>query len=222
MVPRALTLGLVAVLFAAIAAAAGALSLQRHSPYRQSRIGGPFAMVDTRGRAVTEADLRGKPSVLFFGYTSCPDVCPTTLASLTAVLERLGPAADQLNTVFVTVDPARDTPERMRDYLSSFDPHIRGFTGTQEAADAIAEGYHVAHRRVPGRNGDYSVDHTATVYLMDDTGRLAGEINQGEDEDRMLLKLTALIRSSRPKSKQPVGTDLWADAARLARQLCGI
>ena len=196
MVPRALTFGLVAVLVVGIAAATAALLLQRQSPYRQSRIGGAFTMVDTGGRPVTDADLRGKPSALFFGYTSCPEVCPTTLTSLTNVLGRMGSSADRLNTIFVTVDPEQDTPDRLRDYLSSFDPHIRGLTGSQAQTDAMAEAYHVVHRRVPGRNGDYSIDHTATVFLLDDTGRIAGEINQGEDEDPIQR---AIAKSADPR-----------------------
>lgn len=221
MVPRPLIFGLMGLLIVVALAGIVALSAQRYTPYAQSRIGGPFTMLDTSGRTVTEADLQGRPSAMFFGYTSCPDVCPTTLSSLTAVLERMGAAADRLQVVFVTVDPDRDTLPRLRDYLSSFDPRIRALAGTRAQTEAMADAYHVHVRRVDTTSGAYTVDHTSTVYLMDAQSRLAGEINYGENEDRMLAKLTALARSREAPSDKATRTDLWADAARLAKQLCG-
>ena len=198
------------------------VAVQQRSPYGQHRVGGAFTMTEMTGKPVTDSDLRGKPSALFFGYTSCPDVCPTTLSSLTNVLGRMGASANRLNVLFVTVDPERDTPAQMRDYLSSFDPRIRGLTGTEAQTDAMATAYHVYHRRVPAGNGSYTVDHSSTVYLMDDTGRLAGELNYGEDEARIETKLTALVQLDAPASGKLKHTDLWADAARLAKQLCGL
>ena len=107
-------------------------------------IGGPFTLVDDMGAPVTETALAGKPSVMYFGYTFCPEVCPTTLTDLSRWIQQLGPNADKLNYVFVTVDPQRDTPEVMHAYVSAFDKHIRGFTGTAEQIAKIAEEYRVS------------------------------------------------------------------------------
>jgi protein SCO1/2 len=109
----------------------------------------PFELVDANGRTVTERDFRTKPTAWFLGFTHCPDMCPTTLADLTAVLDRLWPDADKINVVFVTVDPERDTPEVLKEYLSSFDPRIIGLTGSREAIDAMAKAYFVHQAKVP-------------------------------------------------------------------------
>ncbi|MDX7951549.1 SCO family protein [Lichenihabitans sp. Uapishka_5] len=198
------------------------VAVQQRDSYAEGRVGGAFALLDMFGKPVTDADLRGKPSAIFFGYTSCPDVCPTTLSSLTTALGRLGAAADRLTVAFVTVDPERDTPAQMRDYLSSFDPRIRGLTGTEAQTEAIAKAYHVVHRRVWTGGGSYAVDHSSTVYLMDEAGRLAGEINYGEDQDRVEAKLAALVHTVDDPSAPAARVDLWSDAVRLARQLCGL
>ena len=125
-------------------------------------IGGPFTLVDTHGAVVTQRDFLGKPSAIFFGYTHCPDVCPTTLLDLTELMKAMGADADKLNVAFVTVDPDRDTPAQLADYLSSFDPRIRGLTGTEAQIAAAAKAYHVYYARVPDaarrlRHGPYGV-----------------------------------------------------------------
>jgi protein SCO1 len=135
-----------------------------------SAIGGAFHLVDQDGRPISEQDFRGKPLLLFFGYTHCPDVCPTTLFDVSEVLRRLGPDADRAAALFVTVDPQRDTPATLKDYLSSFDPHLRGATGTPEAVAAVAKAYRVYYKKVPTEGDDYTMDHTAIVYLMDKNG----------------------------------------------------
>lgn len=190
-VPRAVILWGLALVCAVIAAGTVALMLMHRSPFHHTRPGGPFAMVDTGGRPVTEADLAGRPAALFFGFTFCPDVCPTTLSLLTEVMGRMGGAADRLNVVFVSVDPERDTPEALKLYLSSFDPRIRGFTGTAAQVAAMADAYHVTYRRVPVEGG-YTMEHSAGVFLFDRTGRLDGVIDDGEDEASVLGKLTML------------------------------
>src|ERR1700730_17974617 len=129
-------------------------------------VGGPFTLVDDTGAPVTESTLTGKPSVIYFGYTSCPDVCPTALFDLSRWIQKLGPDADKLNYVFVTVDPRRDTSKVMHDYMSSFDKHIRGFTGTPEQIAKIAQEYRVYYKRIPSDNGDYVMDHFTLIYLM--------------------------------------------------------
>ncbi len=157
-------------------------------------IGGPFSVVDQSGAPVTDKDLAGRPTAMFFGYTFCPDVCPTTLAEMSEWLKALGPAGERLQVVFVTVDPTRDTPEKLKDYLGSFDPHIRGFTGSPEAIGGILKAYRVFARKVPSETGgDYLMDHTAGIYLMNAKGLFVGLINYQEDSDKAIAKLKALI-----------------------------
>jgi protein SCO1 len=136
-----------------------------------SAIGGPFKLIDQNGKTITEADFKGRPLLVFFGYTHCPDICPTTLFEMSEVLHGLGKDADRVSALFITVDPERDTAPVMKDYLSSFDPHLRGATGDQKAIDAVEKDYRVYAKKVPTKNGDYSMDHTALVYLMDKEGR---------------------------------------------------
>jgi len=136
-----------------------------------SAIGGPFKLVDQSGKPITDEDMKGHPFLVFFGYTHCPDICPTTLFEMSEVMRALGKDADGINVLFITVDPERDTPAVMKDYLSSFDPHLRGGTGDQKAIDAVEKAYRVYAKKVPAEKGDYSMDHTALVYLMDKQGR---------------------------------------------------
>jgi protein SCO1/2 len=140
-------------------------------------IGGPFHLVDQNGKPTSEADMQGRPYLVFFGYTHCPDVCPTTLFEVSEVMRALGTDADRTGALFITIDPERDTPPVMKDYLSSFDPHLRGLTGDDAAVAAAEKGYRVYAKKVPGENGDYSMDHTALVYLMDKQGRFVAPFN---------------------------------------------
>ena len=142
-----------------------------------SSIGGPFKLTDQNGNSITDLDLKGRPFLVFFGYTHCPDVCPTTLFDVSEVLRALGKDADRAGALFVTVDPERDTPDVIKDYLSSFDPHLRGATGERAAIDAAEKAYRVYAKKVPTQNGDYSMDHTALVYLMDKQGRFVAPFN---------------------------------------------
>jgi protein SCO1/2 len=134
-------------------------------------IGGPFQLTDQDGRTVTERDLLGKPSLVFFGFTNCPDVCPTTLFDMSQVLHALGPDADRTRAIFITVDPERDTQSVLKDYLSSFDPHITGLTGDLPAITAVAKEYRAYFKKVTIDGGGYTMDHTAITYLMDKDGR---------------------------------------------------
>jgi protein SCO1/2 len=136
-----------------------------------SAIGGPFKLIDQNGNTITDGDFKGRPFLVFFGYTHCPDVCPTTLFDVSEVMRVLGKDADRTGALFVTVDPERDTPAVMKDYLSSFDPHLRGATGDRVAIDAVEKAYRVYAKKVPMENSDYTMDHTALVYLMDKQGR---------------------------------------------------
>jgi len=134
-------------------------------------IGGPFKLVDQDGNQVTDKDMKGRPFLVFFGFTHCPDVCPTTLFEVSEILRALGPDADRTRALFITVDPERDTPAVMKDYLSSFDPHLSGLTGDAAAVAAVAKAYRVYFKKVPLDQGGYTMDHTAIVYLMDKQGR---------------------------------------------------
>jgi protein SCO1/2 len=196
----------------ALVLAAG-LVVMNWSPYPQRHIGGAFELVDALGHRVTQADLRGRPTALYFGYTYCPDVCPTTLLLLTNVMAKMGGTADRLNVAFVTVDPERDTPEQMRLYLSSFDPRIRGFTGTTEQVAAMARAYHVFYRRVPGDKGDYTMDHSSYVMLFDRSGGIAGVVNYGDDERDVLAKLTALAEPGACHPGLPTPSTLWGTSS---------
>ena len=142
-----------------------------------SSVGGPFALVDQNGTPVTDAAFKGKPFIVFFGYTHCPDICPTVLNDATAMLNALG-KSEPVSVLFITVDPARDTPRVLKDYLSSFDPRITGLTGDAPAIEAVEHAYRVYAKKVPETNGvDYSMSHTAVVYLMDKEGRFVNALN---------------------------------------------
>jgi len=132
---------------------------------------GEFTLTDAAGQAFTRQRLAGAPTLVFFGFTHCPDVCPTTLFDMSQLLRKLGPDADRTGALFITVDPERDTPAVMKDYLSNFDPHLRGLTGDQASIDAAARAYRVYAKKVPLQGGDYTMDHTAVVYLMDKNGQ---------------------------------------------------
>ena len=133
--------------------------------------GGPFHLEDQNGKPVSDQDMKGRPFLVFFGYTHCPDICPTTLFAISEVMKSLGRDADRTGALFITVDPERDTPATLKDYLSNFDPRLRGLTGDQAQIDAAIKEYRVYAKKVPLENGDYTMDHTAIVYLMDKDGR---------------------------------------------------
>jgi protein SCO1/2 len=143
---------------------------------RASVIGGPFTLTDQNGARVTEATYRGAPSIVFFGYTHCPDVCPTTLFDMSEVLKRL-PADKRVSALFITVDPERDTPAALKEYLSSFDPRISGLSGSRPEIDATLKAYRVYSKKQPQENGEYSMDHSAIIYLMDKQGRFVTALN---------------------------------------------
>src|SRR6516164_11727978 len=130
-------------------------------------IGGPFQLTDQRGAAVTEKDLQGRPTLIFFGFTHCPDVCPTSLFEISEILRAMGQDADRVNAWFISVDPERDNAAAMKDYLSSFDPHLKGLTGDPAAVARVISEFRVYAKKVPLKDGDYTMDHTALTYLMD-------------------------------------------------------
>lgn len=160
------------------------------------QIGGPFTLVTHKGRNVTEKDFLGKPALVFFGFTHCPDVCPTTLFEISNRLPKLGADADRLQVLFITADPERDTPEQLALYLESFDPRIIGLSGTREQVDGAIKAYKVYARKVPTDNG-YNVDHTASVIMMDAEGQFRGMIDFHEQEEMALAKMQRLVAKAR-------------------------
>lgn len=177
---RRLILPLVVFLIGALALAAAAIIT--FSPRQQgqgvaSSVGGPFSLTTAEGKALTDKDLRGAPFLVFFGFTHCPDVCPTKLFEISEALRAAGAKGEKLRALFISVDPARDTPEAMKSYLGSFDPRIIGLTGSQADIDATVKAYRAYAKKVPQKDGDYTMDHTALVYLMDKNGGFVGAFN---------------------------------------------
>jgi protein SCO1/2 len=167
--------------------------IEVYDPKTASPKGVAFRLVDQSGRTFTQADLASKPTLMFFGYDYCPDVCPVQLARMTLWLKALGPAANRLNLVYVTVDPERDTPAALKAYLSRFDPRIRGLTGTRSAIAKIAGKLGVYYKKAPMAGGGYSVDHSAETYVLDAHRNLIGRINIDEPDATLLPKLRRLL-----------------------------
>ena len=155
-------------------------------------IGGPFELVDHDGIKVTDKTFAGKPSVIFFGYTACPDACPTTLSDLSTWLNAIGPDAGKLNVLFISIDPERDTSAHLKEYLSSFDPRIRGLTGTGEQIAVMAKEYRVYYKRIQLEVGGYAMDHTAVIYLMDRAGKLVSTVSLQTDNKIAIERLRQL------------------------------
>jgi protein SCO1 len=152
-------------------------------------IGGPFQLTDQNGKAFTDKNLKGKPTLIFFGYTHCPDVCPTSLFEISEVLRALGKDAGKVNAVFISVDPERDTTAAMKDYLSSFDPHLEGLSGDPAETAKVITSYRVYAKKVPTKDGDYTMDHTALIYLMDRDGRFVSPFNLKRTPEEAAVEL---------------------------------
>jgi len=154
-------------------------------------IGGPFSLAGGDGKPVTDRDFRGRYMLIFFGFTHCPDICPAELQVIAQALEQLGDKAKNVVPIFITLDPERDTPEAMANYVKSFGPNFVGLTGSPEAIAAAAKAYRVAYSKVENKEsaGDYSVDHSALVYLMDPEGRYVTHFSYGLSADQMAEKL---------------------------------
>jgi protein SCO1 len=167
------------------------LTASSHGP----AIGGPFALESGAGTIVTARDFRGKYMLVYFGYTYCPDVCPTALNSLTAALQKLGPKAKDLAPIFITVDPQRDTPHVMRRYTAAFSPELIGLTGTPEEIAKVATEYRVYYARHvtgPGPD-DYSMDHSSIIYLMGPDGKFIAPIPAEQSPADMAADISKLM-----------------------------
>jgi len=178
-----------------LALAACGPSTQPVESYGEARIGGPFKMVDQNGRPVDERVLLGKWSAVFFGYTYCPDTCPATLSALAATQARLGAAAKTFQVVFVSVDPARDTPAQMKLYLSAqgFPGGAVGLTGSPAQVADIAKAYAAIYAKV-GTGPDYQVQHSAAIYLMDPHGKFVRPLNEAQGPDAMAKQINEAMQ----------------------------
>ena len=159
--------------------------------------GKDFKLVDAQGKPRSLADYRGKAVVIFFGYTQCPDVCPTTLAQLAEVMKKLGPDADRVQVLFVTVDPERDTPELLSKYVPAFDPRFAGLYGDAEATERTAKEFKIIYQKRPGPTpGSYTMDHSAGTYIFDPQGRLRLYVSYGQGPDVFAHDLRELLKAS--------------------------
>ena len=160
--------------------------------------GVPFQLVDQTGKPITEAAFRDKPAAVFFGYTHCPDVCPTTLFEMDGWLQKVDPDGTKMRAYFVTVDPERDTPQIMNDYVSNVSKRITGISGDPAKIAEVVKGFRIYAKKVPidpaKPDGDYTMDHTASVFLLNNGGRFKGTIAYGEDGDVAVKKLENLIK----------------------------
>lgn len=190
---------LVVVVLALVAAAkfgggvGGPASVGPASVEGEQRFGGPFSLTAPDGSAVTDRTLAGEPYAIFFGFTRCPDVCPTSLARMARLRKQLGPQGMKFAIVFVSVDPGHDKPADLGAYVALFGTPILGLTGSDADIARIKRGFGVFSQKVPTGGGDYTIDHTATIFLMTDKGELAGTIDHDESDAAALAKLRRLI-----------------------------
>lgn len=201
---RWLAWGAVAIVGGLFIGLSGLLPGQQHSGQPPilttddlAAIGGPFELTTHHGETFDHTRLAGQPYLIFFGFTHCPDVCPTTLLELTDLMKQLGPDADRLKVLFVTIDPARDRQELLAEYMTSFDERIIALHGSQQDIDAIVKAYSAFVRKVPLEGGQYTMDHSTGVYLMNENGRFSGMLDMHEPQTSKLEKVRRLVRSSR-------------------------
>ena len=158
-----------------------------------SAIGGPFRLIDQNGKPVSDADLKGKWQLVFFGYTHCPDACPTALNEIALALDRLGAKREAVEVVFITVDPERDTPEVLKSYVASFDAPVVALTGTADQVDKAARAYRVYYAKHPRHDGDYDMDHSAVIYVIDPQGRFTATFTPDSTAEAIANRLQKLL-----------------------------
>ncbi len=164
--------------------------------YQASGIGGPFKLAASSGGELSSDDLKGTPFLVFFGYTHCPDVCPETVSDVTTWLDALGPEGKEVKALFISIDPERDSVASLKDYLSSFSERIVGLTGTPDEIAQVAKEYRVYYAKHPTKDGDYTMDHSAVIYLMDRDGKLAGTLTYDEKKEAAIAKLKRLLAAA--------------------------
>ena len=176
-----------------MAASVGALTYQWYAARNSGEAyGAPFELVDQNGEPITEAAFRGHPTALFFGFTHCPEVCPTTLFELDGWLKQLGEEGEHIQAYFISIDPERDTPEVLGNYVSNVSDRISGITGEPEKIAAMAKSFGIYARKVELEGGDYTMDHTASILLLNEDGSFAGTIAYEENPETALAKLKRL------------------------------
>ncbi|MGO4448483.1 SCO family protein [Phyllobacterium sp. TAF24] len=171
------------------------LSARNGNEIEPVKLGAPFSLIDQNGAPITQAAFEGHPTALFFGFTHCPEVCPTTLFEMAGWLKALGDEGKDLRVFFISVDPERDTPEVMKGYTAAFTDRITGITGDPKEVEKLIKGWKIYARKVPTENGDYTMDHTASVMLLDRDARLKSTIDYKETTEMALKKLRLLIAS---------------------------
>ena len=164
--------------------------------YQASGIGGPFKLASSRGGDLSSDELKGTPFLVFFGYTHCPDICPETVSDVSTWLDALGPEGKEMKALFISIDPERDSVASLKDYLSSFSDRIIGLTGTPDEIAQVAKEYRVYYAKHPTKDGDYSMDHSAVIYLMDREGKLAGTLTYDEKREAAIAKLKRLLAAA--------------------------
>ena len=158
------------------------------------QVGGPFTLTDHTGRTVSEADFAGRFMLIYFGFTYCPDICPTEMQTFAEVMDRLGPLSERVQPILVTVDPARDTPEHLAGYVSLFHPRLVGLTGTEAQIAQMARAYRVYYAKTDVRDAEtYMMDHSAAVYLMGPDGAFVSIFGKGVPADRMADQIRAKL-----------------------------
>jgi len=159
----------------------------------QTAVGGPYALTDQDGKPRASTDFAGKYQLIYFGYTFCPDVCPTTLALMGAALDRLGPDQDRIVPVFITIDPKRDTPEVLKKYVAAFGPRFVGLTGTPDQIAKVEKEYRVYAKKGPVENGTYAMDHSSVMYLMGPDGKLVSFYDEAATPEDLAQKIKAKL-----------------------------
>jgi len=159
----------------------------------QIAIGGPYALTDQDGKPRTSTDFGGKYQLIYFGYTFCPDVCPTTLALMAAALDRLGADKDRIVPVFITIDPERDTPAAIKTYVAAFGPQFVGLTGTPDQIAKVEKEFRVYAKKGPVENGTYAMDHSSVMYLMDPDGKLVSFYDEVTTPENLAQKLKSKL-----------------------------
>ena len=185
---------------AVLAGVSGYLWLSQNQPLQvatetAAKVGGPFNLVSHKGTQITQENLRGRRHAIFFGFTHCPDICPTTLLQTAGWLKKLGTDSDKLDFYFFSVDPERDTPEILNEYVNAFDPRITGVTGNPEEMAKTLKSYKVYAERVDLEDDDYTMDHSAFVMLFHSDGSFQGTISFDENEESAIAKLRKLLEN---------------------------